>query len=66
MPPDLAPYIEDVALYWEQHGLPRIAGRIIGLLLVCDPPHRSAAELLERFEEEPPYVGRLKLASLRS
>lgn len=38
-------YVEEVALFWEAHGLPRIAGRILGLLLVCDPPHRSAKEL---------------------
>lgn len=42
----LAAYVEDVALYWEAQGLPRIAGRIVGLLLVCDPPHRSAGELV--------------------
>lgn len=43
--PELARYVEDVAVYWEHSGLPRIAGRILGLLLVCDPPHRSASEL---------------------
>lgn len=43
----LAAYVEEVALFWEGFGMPRIAGRIIGLLLVCDPPHRSAAELEE-------------------
>lgn len=40
-----ARFVEDVALHWEAHGLPRIAGRIIGLLMVCDPPHRSATQL---------------------
>ncbi|MCA9610875.1 MAG: MarR family transcriptional regulator [Myxococcales bacterium] len=47
MDPELAAYVEDVALYWEAQGLPRIAGRIVGLLLVCDPPHRSPGELVE-------------------
>lgn len=42
---DLARYVEQVALFWEAQGVPRIAGRILGLLLVCNPPHRSAAEL---------------------
>ena len=37
--------IEDVALYWERHGVPRIAGRVIGLLLVCDPPYRSVGQI---------------------
>ena len=41
----IAAYIEDVALFWEAQGLPRIGGRILGLLLVCDPPHRSATQL---------------------
>ncbi len=45
--PDLDPYIESVALFFETSGLPRIAGRILGLLLVCDPPHRSSAELAD-------------------
>lgn len=40
-------YIEDIALFFEKSGLPRIAGRILGLLLICDPPHRSASELAE-------------------
>lgn len=44
---DLQAYVEDVALYFEGQGLPRIAGRIVGHLLTCDPPHRSARELCE-------------------
>jgi DNA-binding MarR family transcriptional regulator len=44
---ELAAYVEDVALFFEAGGLPRIAGRILGFLLVCDPPYRSAAELAE-------------------
>ncbi|MEO0600975.1 MAG: MarR family transcriptional regulator [Myxococcota bacterium] len=40
-------YIEEVALFYEDLGLPRIAGRILALLLVCDPPSRTAAELTE-------------------
>ncbi|MCA9691732.1 MAG: MarR family transcriptional regulator [Nannocystaceae bacterium] len=44
----LAQFIEDLAVFFEESGLPRIAGRILGLLLVCDPPHRSAGELAEQ------------------
>ncbi len=47
MDDEVARYVEDVALFWENHGMPRIAGRILGLLLVCDPPYRSAGELAE-------------------
>ncbi|EDM76107.1 hypothetical protein PPSIR1_31268 [Plesiocystis pacifica SIR-1] len=42
---ELSAYIEDVALFWEKQGLPRIAGRIVALLLVCDPPQRSATQI---------------------
>jgi len=30
--------------------LPHIAGRIFGYLLICDPPHQSAAQLVERLK----------------
>ncbi len=43
----LARWVEEVALHFEAGGLPRIAGRILGHLLVCDPPHRSGAELVQ-------------------
>lgn len=42
---DEAQFVEDAALFWERQGLPRIAGRILGWLFVCSPPHRSSAEL---------------------
>ncbi|MEX1256417.1 MAG: MarR family transcriptional regulator [Gemmatimonadota bacterium] len=45
--PPLAAFVEEVALFLEPGGMPRIAGRIVGYLLVCDPPHRSAAQLAE-------------------
>jgi DNA-binding MarR family transcriptional regulator len=38
-------FVEDMALYLEREGLPRMAGRIFAWLLVCDPPHQSAADL---------------------
>jgi DNA-binding transcriptional regulator GbsR (MarR family) len=40
-------FIEDVGLLLEQSGLPRMAGRILGLLLICNPPHQSPSELAE-------------------
>ena len=43
----LETYVEEVALFWEGQGLPRIAGRILGLLMVCHPPHRTPAQLAE-------------------
>ncbi|MGH8875733.1 MAG: GbsR/MarR family transcriptional regulator [Stackebrandtia sp.] len=40
-------YADEIGLYFESHGLPRIPGRILGWLLVCEPPHQSAEELAE-------------------
>ena len=31
-------------------GAPRMVGRVFGLLLVCEPPEQSAAELAERLQ----------------
>jgi DNA-binding transcriptional regulator GbsR (MarR family) len=40
-------FIENVGLYFERVGLTRMEGRIIGWLLICDPPHQSMGELVE-------------------
>lgn len=40
-------FIEEVGLVFEQTGLPRMAGRIFGWLLISDPPYQSPAELAE-------------------
>ena len=38
-------FVEDVGIVFEQTGLPRMAGRILGWLLISDPPYQSADEL---------------------
>jgi DNA-binding transcriptional regulator GbsR (MarR family) len=40
-------FIEDTSLYFEQMGLPRMAGRVLGVLLICDPPAQSLTDLCE-------------------
>ncbi len=40
-------FVEDVALFFEEMGFPRMAGRILGWLLICDPPEQSAGQLAE-------------------
>jgi DNA-binding transcriptional regulator GbsR (MarR family) len=40
-------FIEDVGLVFEQTGLPRMAGRMFGWLLISDPPYQSPSELAE-------------------
>ena len=41
----LLAFVEEMALFLEREGLPRMAGRIFAWLLVCDPPLQSAAAL---------------------
>jgi hypothetical protein len=43
--PGLREWVEQVSMLLEQDGLPRMAGRIFGWLLVCDPPEQSLEEL---------------------
>jgi DNA-binding transcriptional regulator GbsR (MarR family) len=40
-------FVEEVGLMFEQVGLPRMAGRIFGWLLISQPPHQSHSELAE-------------------
>jgi hypothetical protein len=46
-PRDLAFYVEEWGLLFEQSGLPRMAGRVLGWLLVSDPTDQTAAELAQ-------------------
>ena len=39
--------IEDIGLFFEQMGLPRMAGRILGVLLISDPPVQSINDLCD-------------------
>jgi DNA-binding transcriptional regulator GbsR (MarR family) len=43
-------FIEDTGLYFEGLGLTRMAGRIVGWLLICDPPHQSMPEIVEALQ----------------
>jgi predicted transcriptional regulator len=38
-------YVEEFGVLFGQYGLPRMVGRVLGALLVSDPPERSAEEL---------------------
>jgi DNA-binding transcriptional regulator GbsR (MarR family) len=40
-------YIEDFGLLIGEYGLPRMVGRVLGALLISDPPERAAEELAE-------------------
>jgi DNA-binding transcriptional regulator GbsR (MarR family) len=41
-------FIEDIGLYFERLGWPRMAGRILGVLLISDPPAQSITEIVEK------------------
>ncbi|MDQ6832776.1 MAG: MarR family transcriptional regulator [Chloroflexota bacterium] len=38
-------FVEQAGIIIEHLGLPRMAGRVLGWLLICDPPHQSPGEL---------------------
>jgi DNA-binding transcriptional regulator GbsR (MarR family) len=43
-------FIEDTGDLMDEHGLPRMAGRVVGALLICCPPHMSLDELAEALQ----------------
>ena len=42
---DTQRFIEEFGLFVEGAGLPRMAGRILGWLLICDPPEQTMQDL---------------------
>src|SRR5258708_22093129 len=47
-------WVERVAAVFAQHfGLPPITGRILGWLLICDPPEQSAGEIADAIGASP-------------
>ncbi len=40
-------FVEEVGLFFEQTGLPRMAGRILGRLLISDSPDQTTSDLAE-------------------
>lgn len=43
-------FVEQVGLFFEESGLPRMTGKVLGWLLICDPPHQSMNELVEALD----------------
>jgi len=41
-------FIEDIGLYFERMGMPRMAGRILGALLISDPPAQSITDISQK------------------
>ncbi len=40
-------FVEECGLYFEGIGLTRVAGRVIGWLLICEPPYQQQSELVD-------------------
>ncbi|MEW5869324.1 MAG: MarR family transcriptional regulator [Chloroflexota bacterium] len=40
-------FIEDIGLFFEQMGMPRMAGRMLGFLLISDPEAQSITEITQ-------------------
>jgi DNA-binding transcriptional regulator GbsR (MarR family) len=40
-------YIEEVGMFLENQGMTRMAGRILGWLLIAEPPHQSQQDLVD-------------------
>ena len=47
---DMYEYVESFGLFWEEAGLPRMTGRILSWLLICDPPNQTMHELTEALQ----------------
>jgi DNA-binding transcriptional regulator GbsR (MarR family) len=44
-------FVEELGVMLElEAGTPRMVGRVLGWLLICDPPEQSAAEVAERLQ----------------
>jgi hypothetical protein len=43
-------FIEDVGLYFESQGVPRMAGRLLAWLLICDPPEQTMPAMVKRLK----------------
>jgi len=43
-------FVEDIGLFFERMGLTRMAGRVLGVLLISDPAAQSLTEISEALE----------------
>jgi hypothetical protein len=55
---DALAYADQVGRFFSrQYGMPPMAGRVLGWLLICDPPERTAAELAEELRASRTAIG---------
>ncbi len=41
-------FLDDVGLHFESMGAPKMMGRMLAWLMVCDPPHQSSQQIMEQ------------------
>jgi DNA-binding transcriptional regulator GbsR (MarR family) len=46
----LEAFVEEFGLWYDRVGVPRMAGRILGWLLVCDPPAQTMQEIATQLQ----------------
>ena len=59
-------FVDKLCLLTEEWGQPRIAGQIMGWLMICDPPHQSFSELVDRLQVSKGSVSNMTRLLLRS
>ncbi|CAL9353669.1 HTH-type transcriptional regulator MmpR5 [Nocardiopsis dassonvillei] len=47
---DESAFVDEVAEFFAREGLPLISGRVVGWLLICDPPEQSPARIAEALQ----------------
>jgi len=75
---DPSAFVERAGLTFEAEGLPRMAGRILGHLMICGPPEQSIADLMDalkasngsistmtRYLENQGYIQRISVPGAR-
>jgi len=59
-------FVEEISLLMEESGKPRIAGQIMGWLMICDPPQQSFSDLVEHLEVSKASISNMTRMLLQS
>src|SRR5437762_2128546 len=47
---ELRQLVEEIGLWFERSGVPRMAGRVLGWLLLCDPAEQTMQQLADHLD----------------
>jgi len=59
-------FVEEISLLMEESGKPRIAGQIMGWLMICDPPQQSFSDLVEHLDVSKASISNMTRMLLQS